>query len=254
MNPSSQLCKDAHDHAEFVMISIMENKHQYLMDELATHITDIPLQDFMFLNQMVEINKESLPDFGEYNYYNVTVKMVDDSPQLSVIYPTMADGYSAVAIKCKGDANILKFLTYNTIKGSPVADITESKDKYDVRVKQFMMAMLLSTLSLFKYLAESDLHAVQSTGIQRRKHNARKPWQRTDLSSVQFLNRMPCEAEEHQGGTHQSPRYHKRRATKRRLTHNRFKNHPQYGKTIDVKASWVGKREEVINGTTYKVL
>ena len=46
-------------------------------------------------------------------------------------------------------------------------------------------------------------------------------------------------------------RGHARRAHWHRLTHNRFKNHPQFGDRIRIKASWVGPKEWADEGKIY---
>jgi hypothetical protein len=46
-------------------------------------------------------------------------------------------------------------------------------------------------------------------------------------------------------------RGHHRRAHWHRLSHERFKNHPMYGKRIRVKASWIGPTEWIDEGKIY---
>ena len=90
--------------------------------------------------------------------------------------------------------------------------------------------------------------------------NDKKPWARGDLSSIVYLNKFPeptsknSKDNEHNKGTHASPRFHFRRGTMRKLTNERYKNHPKFGKEIYVKSCWVGEKEVIINGVTYKVL
>lgn len=125
---------------------------------------------------------------------------------------------------------------------------------------EFLIAVISHTVAFFKAISESDLYPVEKRGTQNRhrphiKHD-KKPWARGDLSSIVFLNKLPTvqEQSESKGGHHASPRFHHRRGTWVHLKNERYKNHPKFGDKIYRKASWVGERETIINGTTYKVL
>ena len=111
-------------------------------------------------------------------------------------------------------------------------------------------------LAYFKFVQSTDLYMVERskpTTIRDLRAAKKKPWTRKDLPSIVYLNQMPSEKKESQGGTHASPKAHQRRGHWRKLEHERFKNHPKFGQKIRVKPSWVGNKEEIVNGTIYRL-
>jgi len=109
-------------------------------------------------------------------------------------------------------------------------------------------------LSFFKYTQSNDMYMVErSNRRSARDARSKKPWTRNDLPSIVYLNQLPSERKEHQGGTHESPRSHQRRGHWRNMVHERFKNHPKFGQKIRIKPSWVGDTKAVVNGVIYKL-
>lgn len=84
--------------------------------------------------------------------------------------------------------------------------------------------------------------------------NANRPWKSATGPHILFLDRMPTTAPEGrvaQGGT-KSP--HRRRGHWRTLEHPRFRHHPQYGKQIYVKPSFIGPQQTEYQGNIYKLI
>ena len=84
--------------------------------------------------------------------------------------------------------------------------------------------------------------------------NANRPWKSATGPHILFLDRMPttpAEGDVAQGGT-KSP--HRRRGHWRTLEHPRFRHHPQYGKQIYVKPSFVGPQQTEYQGNIYKLI
>ena len=248
MEKDSEISKKATDVAHDVY-EIIANKNNYEDIEDTVNATfdkmfDMPVKEFMFINKTVLIDDPDTYGTMQYNYMKVICK----DNRIKLFYPTLYDGTSIVEINLDADNSPnITFFNQNEDTG-----VIKKEKKVDVR--RFLAASIITVLAFFKEIEIAGLFSVEAKGISHRKHNAKKPWQRSDLVSIRFLNKMPTEHKESQGGTHQSPRYHFRRGTKRKLTHPRYKNHPKYGKEIDVKASWVGEREATVNNVTYKVL
>lgn len=133
------------------------------------------------------------------------------------------------------------------------------KNGKEVSSKYAPYFMLLTIYELILYIENSNLYPVEVKGTQNRHRpniaHDKKPWQRSDLVSIQFLNKLPTsERQPSKGGHHVSPRYHQRRGHTHTMRNEIFKNHPDYMKPIYRKPVWVGEKETIINGTTYKVL
>jgi len=250
MEKDSEISKKATDIAREVYSIIANNKRDTKersdkVNSTFDKMFDMPIKEFMFLNKVVKINDPETYGTMKYNY----MKLSCYDKGIKLYYPTLHDGTSIVQIDTDNEEGtpIISFFTKNEVTGN-----TEEENKSEIR--QFLSATIITVLAFFKEIELAGLFSVEAKGISHRKHNAKKPWQRSDLVSIRFLNKMPTEHKEHQGGTHQSPRYHFRRGTKRKLTHPRYKNHPKYGQEINVKSSWVGAKEATVNNITYKVL
>ncbi len=104
-----------------------------------------------------------------------------------------------------------------------------------------------------------EKHMVEVVPSKPRPHvktplNAKKPWKSATGPHILFLDRMPTTPAEGgvaQGGT-KSP--HRRRGHWRTLEHPRFRHHPQYGKKIYVKPSFVGPQQTEYQGNIYKLI
>ena len=185
--------------------------------------------------------------------------------------------------KVKTSNNIIEFANYfidnvltlklNTTSGKislkyrsrnkKTIDLLHIKDKQTIKIRDNLIKSSFKEIILigvlFKVCNESDLYAVSKKVVknkQHKKHKAKKPWEREDLISIVFLNRLPVSsiATESKGGHHASPHYHHRRGTWVHLTHEIYKNHPKFGDKIYRKGSWVGEKSKIVNGTTYTVL
>ena len=253
MDQDSALALRAMDKAGEVLEQLLHHKNKAPMMQAFHSLDIIPLKEFMFLNKTVAVNNPVDVGAMEFNYYHVSNI---SSETMLIQYPTMHDGMSIVEVRPQLDKPEYPGINFRSIFDGKTIDYTESHDTQKQKVKHFLSAMMITVLTFFDEIDKAGLYAVEAkhTG-KHRKHNAKRPWQRKDQSTIQFLNQMPqAHNAEAQGGHHQSPRYHRRRATTRKLTHPRFKNHPKYGQEIAVKASWVGNKEETVNGITYKVL
>jgi hypothetical protein len=108
----------------------------------------------------------------------------------------------------------------------------------------------------FFWVQNSDYHLVESRSVKKctDPRAKKKPWLKTDLPHILALNRMPHEKGPGNGGTHASPKGHRRRGFWKTLRHPRFRNHPQYGSRIWVRPTWVGPLRKVVAGNIYRVL
>ena len=109
---------------------------------------------------------------------------------------------------------------------------------------------------LMNYLKYGDKHAVEVTPIKRPKISPilrkKRPWSGATGPRVLLLDRMPA-TQTQSTGTHASPKPHRRRGHWKTLSHPRFRHHPQYGKKIYVKPSFVGPRQAKYEGNIYRL-
>jgi len=250
METDSKIANKAMDVASNVLQRIINQEKPDEMHELLDVLDEIPIKEFMIINKTVPVNNPIKTGVMEYNYYHVS-KISHDA--ILIRYPTLFDGISVLEVQ-PNPTDISPGINFRSEYEGSIIDFSEGNEHKKIRY--FMSAMFLTVLAFFDEVNKAGLYAVETRDTNKhRKHNAKKPWQRKDQSTIVFLNQMPqAKTSGHQGGTHQSPRYHRRRATERKLTHPRYKNHPKYGQTIPVKASWVGSKEATVNGITYKVL
>tara|TARA_R100001530_G_scaffold1348_1_gene2404 strand:+ start:78 stop:1124 length:1047 start_codon:yes stop_codon:yes gene_type:complete len=113
---------------------------------------------------------------------------------------------------------------------------------------------------LMTYLKYGDKHLVEVIPAQphtKKRNNEltkKRPWLNATGPHMLLLDRMPATQTEHQGGTHASPKPHRRRGHWKTLKHPKYRHHPQYQKQIYVKPSFVGPRQVTYEGNIYRVV
>jgi hypothetical protein len=112
---------------------------------------------------------------------------------------------------------------------------------------------------LMTYLKYGDKHLVEVIPAQphtkrRNELTKKRPWLNATGPHMLLLDRMPATQKEHQGGTHASPKPHRRRGHWKTLKHPKYRHHPQYQKQIYVKPSFVGPRQVTYEGNIYRVV
>ena len=113
---------------------------------------------------------------------------------------------------------------------------------------------------LMTYLKYGDKHLVEVTAAQPHKKQRnneltkKRPWLNATGPHMLLLDRMPATQKEHQGGTHASPKPHRRRGHWKTLQHPKYRHHPQYQKQIYVKPSFVGPRQVTYEGNIYRLV
>lgn len=212
--------------------------------------------DFLFLDKSIPVNNSNNESVLPYNFVRFNKRHYEGKTLLLMDFYTLyGDRYTTI---CNTDSNLIRVFKHQN-KNVNHFDFDESNIiETNGEEFQFLVIFMIKVFVFFHCLSESDLYPVEKTNQPTKKikpHVAKKkPWMREDLVSIVFLNQLPRGQSESKGGHHASPRYHHRRGTWVHLSNERYKNHPKYGDKIYRKASWVGKREAIVNGTTYKVL
>ena len=110
---------------------------------------------------------------------------------------------------------------------------------------------------LMVYLKHGPKHLVEVTPTKKAKTypslQKNRPWLGATGPRILLLDRMPTTQSE-RTGTHASPKPHRRRGHWKTLSHPRFRHHPQYGKKIYVKPSFVGPRQATYEGNIYRLV
>ena len=110
---------------------------------------------------------------------------------------------------------------------------------------------------LMLYLKHGPKHLVEVTPAKKAKTypslQKNRPWLGATGPRILLLDRMPT-TQSDCTGTHASPKPHRRRGHWKTLSHPRFRHHPQYGKKIYVKPSFVGPRQATYEGNIYRLV
>ena len=215
-----------------------------LSDYMLPDCEIFPVNEFVFMDKTINVNDPKSRGVVPHNYFHVLYDPLD-SASITLTYATVNKGIYRIEVVAGADD--LEIYENDT-------KLTHDTSERSTAIRLFLVSLIIGLISFFIEIEKSGLYAVETKGKQHRKVHEKKPWQRSDLVTIQYLNAMPKPASEPKGGTHASPRYHQRRATKRKLTNKRYKNHPKYGGYIHVKSAWVGKKEAEVDGITYKVL
>ena len=121
------------------------------------------------------------------------------------------------------------------------------------------ITQLTKFILLFSIWAESK-HRVRVAPVQTRKPSKphiikQKPWLNPDRPHYIFVDAPHKDAEYISAGDEEKARTqrrgHHRRACWVHLKHERYKNHPMYGKRIRRRATWVGPVEWRVKDTIY---
>jgi len=258
--PLFVLDKDTHiakqAEVERARIEVTDKAFSELMDDACLYK---PSQDFLFMDKTIVLNEHITL---KYNYFYVSFREENGMPKfVNILYPTQRDKlmwfgimreengqYSSRLMQAQGTRNE-KWNASEVENGK-----FDYKGDKEERIQRFMTAILVKMATTLRALGHSDLYPIERKGIQHRKIHAKKPWTRSDLPTIIFLNKLPTEYIEPQGGHHNSPHPHTRRGAWRRLDNERFKNHPKYRDKIWIKPTWVGEKETTIQNITYKVL
>lgn len=114
--------------------------------------------------------------------------------------------------------------------------------------------------SLDRYAIEVSPPAVRKVVVGNTKRGAVRLKRAPEGPRIVYLNELPKESNKTPSAGDSVPvgvqKTHQRKGSWRTLTHERFAKHPKYmiEKAIRVRAYWVGDRETVYQGHTYRIL
>ena len=135
----------------------------------------------------------------------------------------------------------------------------KSGEKFMGLVTDIAMRVLVGVRGLNNYLKYEDKHLVEVLPAKPKPQRnnpltKNRPWLNATGPHVLLLDRMPTTQREHQGGTHASPKPHRRRGHWKTLQHPKYRHHPQYQKKIYIKPSFVGPSETKYQGNIYRLV
>lgn len=154
---------------------------------------------------------------------------------------------------------------YDTLKYEGETFLRDNRDRLDQgnwlqeEMRLTAVTVVRSISCLNNYLKYGDKHMVEVVPtIPKKKRNTEltknRPWLNATGPHVLLLDRMPTTQKEHQGGTHASPKPHRRRGHWKTLQHSKYRHHPQYQKKIYIKPTFVGPREVTYDGHIYRLV
>ena len=138
-------------------------------------------------------------------------------------------------------------------------DDIEGFDTHHRATKAFASEVMSLCMKLMTYMKYGDKHAVEKFPAKAKKKAVgplaeKRPWINASGPHILLLDRLPSTQKPHQGGTHASPKPHRRRGHWKTLNHPRYRRHPQYQKKIFVKPSFVGPRQVTYEGNVYRLV
>jgi len=126
---------------------------------------------------------------------------------------------------------------------------------------QWALNTTLHSFGIWAYCKYGDKHMVEvvptkpkSKQARRSALNKSRPWNSSTGPHILFLDRMPTTQSGGGTGSGTSPKPHRRRGHWKTLSHPRFRHHPQYGRQIYVKPSFVGPRQVTYEGNIYRLV
>ena len=135
----------------------------------------------------------------------------------------------------------------------------ESNDFLDA-VRDVALRVFGGVRGLNNYLKYEDKHLVEVLPAKPKPPRntpltKNRPWLNATGPHILLLDRMPTtQNNSHQGGTHASPKPHRRRGHWKTLQHPKYRHHPQYKKKIYIKPSFVGPKQVTYEGNIYRLV
>ena len=186
------------------------------------------------------------PETGEMFSWEGTIQEKEtinaQGAKVSRLEPVMAPHYEAEMRHMFQTIDVPKGVTF---------------DGFMSGLNQQAVEYYLFICQLMAHLKYGDKHAVEVVPENPKRVSPAltrdRPWIAATGPRVLLLDRMPTT--QSQGtGTHASPKPHRRRGHWKTLSHPRFRHHPQYGKKIYVKPSFVGPRQVSYEGNIYRLV
>lgn len=112
---------------------------------------------------------------------------------------------------------------------------------------------------VFLYAKYGEKHAVEKVPSKAKPRritplNVKKPWNTATGPHILFLDKLPTKQKEECENTGSTKKPHRRRGHWRTLNHPKYRHHPQFGKKIYVKPSFIGPNESEYEGNTYRLI
>ena len=114
-------------------------------------------------------------------------------------------------------------------------------------------------LDVFLYSKYGEKHGVYKTSAKpktkvKTQLNSKRPWTTATGPHILFLDKLPTNQPNAEAGTGTPKKPHRRRGHWRILQDPRYRHHPQYGKRIYVKPSFIGPQQAEYEGHIYKLI
>lgn len=208
-------------------------------------------------------NKSTYQDKSLDSYSKIIIQ--DDFIEI-LVFETMAIPGRLFTINGIAHKKEIHFKSY--VDGKEISETMLMETGNYIQAKSDMLktiATRLSGLALFlEYNNRKNLYAVKKQTIpikqilppKVKKAKNKAAYLNEDLVSIVFLDALPSDKKVHQGGTHNSPRPHKRRGYYYTLKNKRYKEHPFYQQynAMYKRPAYIGDKEKIVNGTTYTIM
>lgn len=137
--------------------------------------------------------------------------------------------------------------------------VDDKGQSIDKGLKEYAAMSHQMLLDVFLYSKYGERHAVCKTPAKpkpqvRTQLNSKRPWTTATGPHILFLDKLPIKSSEGSTGTGTPKKPHKRRGHWRILQDPRYRHHPQYGKRIYVKPSFIGPEQTEYEGNIYKLI
>lgn len=241
--------------SDFISNIEKENKGKVYLDIIDTinlGIATSPVDNFIFTNHKINFT-DSLTNIKiiDKKKFNLKFHFFNQDSKIKNSF------YVDSIIELFEDKMGITFNNLDYIKESILGKEVDV-EKVMKEMERLIVDSLMYVFFILGKIEETDLRPIEiSTPIYKQtfKRGKAKNTKVGTSRSIVYLNKLPVKyTSAPQGGHHASPKYHYRRGHKRVMVSERFKNHPDYMKEKWIKPTWVGEREAIIDGVTYKVL
>ena len=236
--------------AEFVYDEFVLSARNEMALDYGTHIEQVRENYWGYVGHREKADAVFVvieyPDTGEMLNWEGVIEereiINEQGEKVSRLEPVMAPQYKAEMRHLFQKMDLPKGVTF---------------DGFMSGLNQQAVEYYLFICQLMAYLKYGDKHAVEVVPEKPKRVSPAltrdRPWLGATGPRVLLLDRMPTTQSEGTG-THASPKPHRRRGHWKTLSPPRFRHHPQYGKKIYVKPSFVGPRQVSYEGNIYRLV
>jgi len=241
--------------------TFISKPNQAAIDMIFFVLNEFPEKHFLLLDKKHYTKSKDKTEFDN-EYWDI--KIQKSSILINKIEPYLFNSNSSIAVELnsQGVTNIRILKNGVPIEFKSISTTQDAIIQKDITALSSRVTTLIMRLAATLTVCEQEnkylfyVKGVSKTLPPKIKNNPGTILE--DLVSIVFLNRIPNFKTKNisKGGTHASPRPHKRKGYFYTLSNIRYSHHPLYKqlKAMYKKPVYVGDKEKVVNGITYTLI